>query len=688
MNLREKTIVGVAAVFIGILLVFLIVISSVSLNANAEIERDEVIESISIIQGTMGYLNDFLNAEVSDYAYWDETLEYVSGTRPEYFSEYFVPETFDNINIDLVIFFDDNDRFLSGATYNKTIAALAELPDEILRDQGIHNTVAAHETAHGLIMVDGKPVMVAFSQIHCSDGTGPSGGTIVMGAILDEEEIAYIISRTGFSLEIIPLSNVIDPDLSTYATIDTPAESILVLPANESIIVGYGLVQDISGENIAVLKTDFERGVYQQGVNTLFRMAIFLLLAGSIFGITSVILIDQLILRRLLLLKDQVQDIGDQRDPTLRVDSIGNDELAALSDAVNHLLKHLEEAQEEISISERKAQSLLNAIPDILVTISRDGIITEFVRPGNRTYIMPESYYLGAPIDKILPPEIVPEARIILENAFTTKEVQSFDYSLLLKGHEVWYDTRFVAIDDNYVIALLRDYSAEKRAERSYQQANAKLNLLNSITRHDILNQITALQLFVSIAMETCNDDQLRSDLEKIETIGETIQKQIEFTRDYQELGVHGPQWQRMDGMVKEACLQLDIDGWNIEADFGNLEIFADPLARKVVYNLIDNSLRHAGPDADTIRMSWSPTDLGIEIVYEDNGVGISSDVREKMFEKELRKRHGFGLFLAREILSITGISIHEEGKPGNGVRFIIIVPLGAFRNSGESSSE
>lgn len=688
MNLREKTIASMTAVLFGILLVFLIVISSVSLSANAEIEREQVAENVGILQRSLYYSTDNLNVEVSDYAYWDDTLEYVSGTRSEYFNENFIPETFDNINSDLVIFFDGEDRFLSGAAYNKITAELTDVPDEILRNSDVLTIVAAHENAHGLIMVGGKPVIVAFSQIFHSDGTGPSGGMMVMGRTLDEEEVAFFSSLTGLSMEIIPLSEVNDPALSTYATIDTSAESTLVLPANESIIVGYGLVQDISGENIAVLKTEYGRGVYQQGIATLIRMIIFILLAGFIFGISSVILIDQLVLRRLLFLQDQVKNIGDRGDPTLRVDSIGNDELAELSDAVNHLLENLEEAQEEILVSERKAQSLLNAIPDNILTFSRDGIITDFVRPKNCTYILPESYYLGAPIDKILPPESVPEARIVLEKAFTTKEVQTFDFSLLLKGNEVWYDTRFVAVDDNYVIALLRDYSAEKRAERSYQQANAKLNLLNSITRHDILNQITALQLFVSIAMETCNDDQLCSDLDKIETIGQTIQKQIEFTRDYQELGVHGPQWQRLDCMVKEACLQLDIDGWNIEADFGDLEIFADPLAGKVVYNLIDNSIRHAGPDADTILMSWSPTDLGIEIVYEDNGVGIPLDVREKLFKKELRKRHGFGLFLAREILSITGISIHEEGKQGKGVRFIIIVPPGAFRNSGESSSE
>jgi len=43
----------------------------------------------------------------------------------------------------------------------------------------------------------------------------------------------------------------------------------------------------------------------------------------------------------------------------------------------------------------------------------------------------------------------------------------------------------------------------------------------------------------------------------------------------------------------------------------------------------------------------------------------------------------GLGLFLSREILAITGITITETGKPGTGARFEILVPKGAWRLAG-----
>ncbi|MFA4876404.1 MAG: ATP-binding protein [Methanoregula sp.] len=64
-------------------------------------------------------------------------------------------------------------------------------------------------------------------------------------------------------------------------------------------------------------------------------------------------------------------------------------------------------------------------------------------------------------------------------------------------------------------------------------------------------------------------------------------------------------------------------------------------------------------------------------ICFEDNGSGIADAEKEKIFERGFGKNTGLGLFLAREILSITGITIRETGTPGTGARFEILVPRG-----------
>jgi signal transduction histidine kinase len=67
-------------------------------------------------------------------------------------------------------------------------------------------------------------------------------------------------------------------------------------------------------------------------------------------------------------------------------------------------------------------------------------------------------------------------------------------------------------------------------------------------------------------------------------------------------------------------------------------------------------------------------------IVLEDNGVGIPPGEKERIFGRGTGRNTGYGLFISREILSITGLTIRETGTFGAGARFEIRVPEGAFR--------
>ena len=69
-----------------------------------------------------------------------------------------------------------------------------------------------------------------------------------------------------------------------------------------------------------------------------------------------------------------------------------------------------------------------------------------------------------------------------------------------------------------------------------------------------------------------------------------------------------------------------------------------------------------------------------LALVYEDNGVGVPAAAKGRIFKREYFRNTGYGLFLASEILSITGITILENGETGKGARFEINVPKGAFR--------
>ena len=138
-----------------------------------------------------------------------------------------------------------------------------------------------------------------------------------------------------------------------------------------------------------------------------------------------------------------------------------------------------------------------------------------------------------------------------------------------------------------------------------------------------------------------------------------------------------------MNASIRNAMAALPLRAVHVEADPADPDVYADPLFEKVFYNLIDNALRYGGDQMKTIRVSSQESDTSLTIVCEDDGIGISADDQKKLFRKGFGKHTGLGLFLSREILAITGITIRETGEPGKGARFEITVPKGAYRFTG-----
>jgi len=231
------------------------------------------------------------------------------------------------------------------------------------------------------------------------------------------------------------------------------------------------------------------------------------------------------------------------------------------------------------------------------------------------------------------------------------------------------------------VLAIVRDVTERKRAEEALRQANKQLNLLSSITRHDIKNQLMALNGYLELTREILGDPvKLEEYIIKEQNIANAIEDQITFTKDYQELGAAAPAWQSVNASIEKAIAGLPMHAVRVEVDPKNPAIFADRLFEKVFYNLIDNALRYGGAGMKTIRVSSQESDARLTILCEDDGVGITAEDKKRLFTRGFGHHTGLGLFLSREILSITGITIAENGTPGKGARFEIVVPNGMWR--------
>ena len=219
----------------------------------------------------------------------------------------------------------------------------------------------------------------------------------------------------------------------------------------------------------------------------------------------------------------------------------------------------------------------------------------------------------------------------------------------------------------------------------SLATANKKLTLLSSISRHDINNQLTILQGYLGILEDSQLDPSQSEYFQKVSTAAKRISAMIQFTKEYEEIGVHVPAWQDTRTLVDTAAKQAPLGAVKVENNLpAGAEVFADPLIVKVFYNLMDNAVRYGGK-ITTIRFSADERDGDHIVVCEDDGDGIAAADKGKIFDRGFGKNTGLGLALSREILSITGITIQETGEPGKGARFEITVPKGTWRTVGST---
>ena len=348
-----------------------------------------------------------------------------------------------------------------------------------------------------------------------------------------------------------------------------------------------------------------------------------------------------------------------------------------------------------LDITERKRaeeeRSRLSAIvehtDEAIISKTLDGIITSWNAGAERMYGYSAQEIVGKSVSLLVPPDHPDDTMTIFERVKNGDPVIRYE-TLRRKKDGGLINVTLTAspIRDAYnrlvgTSIIGHDVTERKKAEEALQQANKQLSLLSGITRHDILNQLFALKGYIELSHEEIdNPTKLIELIKKEEKVARTIEHQITFTRDYQELGAAAPEWQSVNASITKAVAGLPMRDLHVEVDPKNPEVFADRLFEKVFYNLLDNALRYGGEQMKTIRVLSQESDASLTIICEDDGVGITAEDKKKLFTKGFGKNTGLGLFLSREILAITGITITENGVPGKGARFEITVPKGMWR--------
>ena len=214
---------------------------------------------------------------------------------------------------------------------------------------------------------------------------------------------------------------------------------------------------------------------------------------------------------------------------------------------------------------------------------------------------------------------------------------------------------------------------------------NEKLSVIGKLTRHDARNKLAVIANNVYLAKnKLAPNDSALENLVDIESAINQMGKIFDFARNYEMLGVEELSCTDVKKKFDEATMMLsNLTELNIVNECQGLRVMADSMLRQVFYNLIDDTLKY-GEKVSQIKVYFEEEEGHLKLVYEDDGVGIPEDEKERIFAEGYGKGTGYGLYLIRKTCEAYGWTIKETGKPGKGAQFTMTIPKTA--KSGKTS--
>ena len=201
----------------------------------------------------------------------------------------------------------------------------------------------------------------------------------------------------------------------------------------------------------------------------------------------------------------------------------------------------------------------------------------------------------------------------------------------------------------------------------------------DSISNEKVINEEEKVRFFAGMIKK--ENTRMNGQVERILQIARLDRKEFEF--NFQAVNVH----QLIEEAVNGILLQVEQRGGKIETRFEavNPVVTTDPIHfTNLVFNLLDNANKYT-PESPVIKVSTTNCPAGIYLSVEDNGIGMTKAVQNRIFDKFYRlpsgnihniKGFGLGLSYIKAILEANGGSIKVSSEPGKGSKFVVFIPF------------
>ncbi len=363
LSLRTQVLVIVGLTTLGLFGLLFIPLRYFLLNSFLELENQELTRdlqrAINEIEDTKRNLGDF----TLDYAFWDETYDFMGTQDQDYLASTYVTSTYTENRLSLIMLVTPSGEILYGQAFDlktETPIAIPAPLTTLTADSPLVQPAGPADAAVGVLMIADKPMFIAAYPILTTQTEGPSRGALIMGRFIDDDEIARLSKTTELTLTLTPVDAPAVSEI--HAALSNGDNDRLIRPLDRQTAAGYSILYDITDNPVLILQMKTPRDIYAQGLKAIAYLSTGILIAALIFGVVMIGLFNWAVLTRLNELGERVGAIGElgvRGDFSKRVAIGGRDELAILGGHINTMLDNLEHYQRALLLQKQRFEDMV-----------------------------------------------------------------------------------------------------------------------------------------------------------------------------------------------------------------------------------------------------------------------------------------------------------------------------------------
>ena len=356
--------------------------------------------------------------------------------------------------------------------------------------------------------------------------------------------------------------------------------------------------------------------------------------------------------------------------------------------------------QEELRQSEARNRALLNAIPDMIFELDRDGTFINFFKSEEAGITLTAEEFLDKNIKEVMPDFIASPTLFGIERTLLTNQTYAFEYQLPAKDGVHDYEARLIASGGDHVLGMVRDITVRKWAEteresliNELEAKNAELERFTYTVSHDLKSPLITIKGFLGFLRgdaEKGDMSRLEKDIQRISDASDKMQLLLNELLELSRIGrlvnpsevipfetLASEALELVQGRLQERAIQVDIqpDLPNVYGDHQRLV--------EVLQNLMDNAAKFTGsqtkPHIEIGLHGYAAEDQPIFFV-RDNGMGIAPEYHERVFGlfnklDAQAEGTGAGLTIVKRIIEAHNGRIWIESEAGKGATFYFTLP-------------